>query len=130
MPRVIHFEIHASEPQRLITFYTALFGWQFSAWADQPYWLIKTGEKDTIGIDGGSARREGVLFVKVMLVEGIGFSPNLVAVGCVQAEQVSLAGLHVGAGDENPIVPQDGRRAIPGRTGQKRCPPPRARCGS
>ena len=27
---VVHFEIHASEPQRLIDFYAELFGWKFT----------------------------------------------------------------------------------------------------
>ena len=26
---VVHFEIHASEPQKLIDFYSELFGWKF-----------------------------------------------------------------------------------------------------
>ncbi len=30
MPRPIHFEIHAADPQRAIAFYAALFGWGFS----------------------------------------------------------------------------------------------------
>ena len=29
MPRVIHYEIHASEPESLIAFYSGLFGWSF-----------------------------------------------------------------------------------------------------
>ena len=54
MSRPIHFEIHATDPQRCIDFYTKMFGWTFTKW-DSPmdYWLIKTGEKDTPGIDGG-----------------------------------------------------------------------------
>jgi predicted enzyme related to lactoylglutathione lyase len=59
MPRPIHFEIHASDPQRLIKFYGGFFGWQFTAWADQPYWLVKTGEQGTPGIDGGLMQRRG-----------------------------------------------------------------------
>ena len=41
---VVHFEIHASEPQRLIDFYSELLGWQFSQFGDVPYWTIDTGE--------------------------------------------------------------------------------------
>ena len=33
MPRVVHFEIHAAEPERAIRFYHELFGWQFNKWA-------------------------------------------------------------------------------------------------
>lgn len=32
MPRVIHFEIQATQPQQLMDFYTALLGWKFSKW--------------------------------------------------------------------------------------------------
>lgn len=62
MLRPVHFEIHASEPERAITFYTAVFGWEFTRWQspDAPeYWLIKTGEEDEPGINGGLIRRKG-----------------------------------------------------------------------
>jgi predicted enzyme related to lactoylglutathione lyase len=60
MPRPIHFEIHAADPQRAISFYSKLFGWTFTKW-DSPmdYWLVKTGEKGTPGIDGGLLPRRG-----------------------------------------------------------------------
>ena len=59
MSRPIHFEIHAENPERAMTFYRTLFGWEFNQWAGQPYWLIKTGEKGTPGIDGGLLPRRG-----------------------------------------------------------------------
>ena len=59
MSRVVHFEIHAAEPERAIRFYTALFGWQFAQWGEQKYWLVKTGESGTPGIDGGLLPRYG-----------------------------------------------------------------------
>ena len=30
MPRVVHFEIHATEPELLIAFYSGLLGWTFT----------------------------------------------------------------------------------------------------
>jgi len=51
---VVHFEIHASEPQRLIDFYSELLGWQFSQFGDVPYWTIDTGE-GAIGNVAGTA---------------------------------------------------------------------------
>jgi predicted enzyme related to lactoylglutathione lyase len=58
MPRPIHFEIHADEPERAVAFYQKLFGWQFTAWeGPMPYWIIKTGEGP--GIDGGLLPRKG-----------------------------------------------------------------------
>ncbi len=60
MNRVIHFEIHAKDPQAAIKFYSQIFGWQFQKWeGPQDYWLIKTGENDTPGIDGGLIGRRG-----------------------------------------------------------------------
>lgn len=60
MARVIHFEIHAENPERAIQFYQRSFGWEFQKW-DGPmdYWLIMTGPKDQPGIDGGLVRRQG-----------------------------------------------------------------------
>jgi predicted enzyme related to lactoylglutathione lyase len=54
MPRVIHFEIHADDPDRAVRFYQDVLGWQFRKW-DGPvdYWLVTTGPKEQPGIDGG-----------------------------------------------------------------------------
>lgn len=60
MPRVVHFEIHAGDPERAITFYQKLFGWTFQKW-DGPmeYWMVVTGEESSPGINGGLVRRQG-----------------------------------------------------------------------
>ncbi len=62
---VVHFEIHASEPQRLIDFYSSLLGWEFSKFGDMDYWAIGTGEGSMQvgaaghGINGGLTQRRG-----------------------------------------------------------------------
>lgn len=66
---VVHFEIHASDPQRLIDFYSQLLGWEFQLYGDesQPYWVINTGEGSIgnadaqagLGINGGLTPRQG-----------------------------------------------------------------------
>ena len=66
---VVHFEIHATEPQVLIDFYGGLLGWTFADFGspEQPYWVIDTGEGSIgnadraagLGINGGLAQREG-----------------------------------------------------------------------
>ena len=33
MPRVIHFEIHAEDPERAVTFYQRVFGWTCTKWS-------------------------------------------------------------------------------------------------
>src|SRR4051794_14052397 len=57
MPRPVHFEIHATDPERAITFYRTVFDWSFERWGTNPYWLISTG--DGPGIDGGLVPRQG-----------------------------------------------------------------------
>lgn len=53
MPRPVHFEIQASDPAALASFYEGVFGWTFSQWGDMPYWLITTGPDSEPGINGG-----------------------------------------------------------------------------
>ncbi|HTY35822.1 MAG TPA: VOC family protein [Bacteroidota bacterium] len=61
MNRVIHFEIHAENPDRAIAFYTDLFGWKFDRWGAQEYWIVYTGSKSDPGIDGGLVKRRGTI---------------------------------------------------------------------
>ena len=60
MPRPIHFEIHASDPERVQHFYRKLFGWQFQKWeGPMEDWLVTTGPDAEPGINGGLLRRQG-----------------------------------------------------------------------
>ena len=60
MPRVVHFEIHAGEPERAINFYQKLFNWTFQKWeGPMPYWLVITGPDGQPGINGGLVLRRG-----------------------------------------------------------------------
>jgi predicted enzyme related to lactoylglutathione lyase len=67
MPRPVHFEIHASDPDTVRAFYESVFGWRFERWGDAPYWIVITGDGDPMagkphsqpGIDGGLLQREG-----------------------------------------------------------------------
>ncbi|MDH3498305.1 MAG: VOC family protein [Gemmatimonadota bacterium] len=60
MSRVVHFEIHATDPARAVRFYTQLLGWEFHEWTGgEEYWLITTGPDDQPGINGGLLRRRG-----------------------------------------------------------------------
>ena len=64
MPRVMHFEIPADNPERVGEFFNKTFGWRIEKW-DGPmeYWMVYTGQgsetdpADEGGIDGGIARR-------------------------------------------------------------------------
>lgn len=60
MPRPIHFELPAANPERAAQFYTDVFGWTVEKW-DGPveYWLVTTGEEGEPGINGGIMRPQG-----------------------------------------------------------------------
>jgi predicted enzyme related to lactoylglutathione lyase len=59
MGRPVHFEIHATDPQRSREFYEQVFGWTFQQWGDQPYWILLTGDEGQAGINGGMVPRQG-----------------------------------------------------------------------
>lgn len=63
MPRVVHFEIPAKDLGKIVAFYKEVFGWDINKWdgEGQPYWLVKTGEEGTPGIDGGIFLPQGPL---------------------------------------------------------------------
>lgn len=58
MPRPVHFEIPAADPDAVMNFYSKIFGWQFTKW-DGPaeYWIVTTGDPKEPGINGGLLRR-------------------------------------------------------------------------
>lgn len=59
MPRPIHFEILANDPERIGDFYHRVLGWEIATWegGEQDYWLVTTGPDDAPGINGGIMRR-------------------------------------------------------------------------
>lgn len=65
MNRVVHFEIHAADLDRMQKFYEGIFGWQIQDMGPQMgnYRLVSTGEKKPgdrwQGIDGGITPRHG-----------------------------------------------------------------------
>jgi predicted enzyme related to lactoylglutathione lyase len=79
MARVVHFEIHADDPDRAAKFYGEVFGWTVTRWKGPvDYRLLSTGE-GAPGIDGAIMARteplagEGVGgYVCTITVEDIG----------------------------------------------------------
>lgn len=62
--RVVHFEIQADDVERAKNFYEKTFGWKIEKYESKEkmempmdYWMIMTGEKGTLGIDGGMYER-------------------------------------------------------------------------
>ena len=67
MSRVVHFEIHAADPERAAAFYRLVFGWNINEWTipgvevpnENRYWMVVTGSSPEPGIDGGILVRRG-----------------------------------------------------------------------
>ena len=58
MPRVVHFEIAADNTERAAKFYADVFGWNINKWdGPQEYWLVSTGAREALGIDGGIMKK-------------------------------------------------------------------------
>jgi uncharacterized protein len=104
MPRVNHFEIHASNPGQLIDFYTKLFGWKFEPWGPpNSYWMIRTGGDGEEGIDGGLLPRRGGV-----PSSGQPVNASVCTVRVASARDTYQAALSLGASEALPVA------AIPG----------------
>lgn len=82
MNRVVHFEIHADNPERAVEFYTKVFGWEIKKWegGSMEYWMVMTAPQDSkeMGINGGLLRRP------VKLTEGMCGSNSFVCTMAVE----------------------------------------------
>ena len=59
MPRPVHFEFSADDPEKLAKFYEDTLGWKAQKWeGPMDYWLFSTGEEGEAGIDGGLMKRD------------------------------------------------------------------------
>ncbi len=98
MPRPVHFEIPADDPARAVRFYEKVFGWSFQRW-DGPmeYWMVRTGEAGTPGIDGGLMRRAhpGASTVNVLDVTSVDQTTKAVeaAGGTVTVPRMAVPGV-------------------------------------
>jgi uncharacterized protein len=100
MPRVSHFEIHASQPQKLIEFYSSLFGWTFEPWGPPGgYWMIRTGEDSEPGINGGLLPRRGNVPASGQAVNAF-----VCTVGVASARESFDAALALGATEAVPVA--------------------------
>jgi uncharacterized protein len=78
MPRPIHFDITADNPERAMEFYKTVFGWKFQKW-DGPmeYWMATTGDEKEPGINGGISKK------------GQSGMPNMNTIGVASVDQSS-----------------------------------------
>lgn len=117
----VHFEIHATEPQRLIDYYSQLFGWQFTKVEGMDYWTIETGDgsvqmdKPGFGINGGLTRREGPAPEPGAAVQGYTMVMGVDDVDAIFASALELGGTetmpledHAGIGRFGYVADPDG----------------------
>ncbi len=52
MSKVVLFEIPADDPERAVSLYRSVLGWESSQFGDVPYWLVRTGGEGEPGADG------------------------------------------------------------------------------
>ena len=112
---VVHFEIHAAEPQRLMEYYADLLGWRFTRFGDAPYWAIDTGDGAIamgaagMGINGGVTQRMGPAPAPDSPVSGA----NVVVGIDGNVDQVYRRGLELGGSEALPPddMPSIGRVA-------------------
>ena len=58
MPRGIHFDIAADDPEKAVTFYRNVFGWKIDKYEGMmDCWLVTAGSPKEPGIDGGIGKR-------------------------------------------------------------------------
>lgn len=57
MNRVVNFDFPTDNAERAKDFFTSIFGWKFTEWLNEGYWLIETGEKHKRGINGSMIQR-------------------------------------------------------------------------
>ena len=104
MPRVVHFELHSSDPDRTIRFYSELFGWRFQAWGPPgTYWVVNTGEQGQPGIDGGLVPRRGEL-----PVEGQPVNAFVCTIEVASASESLAKALSLGGTEAMPVTPIPG----------------------
>jgi len=109
---VVHFELHGSEPQRLVDFYSELLGWQFTRFGEMEYWSIDTGEGSIgnvagsagHGINGGLTQRRGPSPEAGAPVMGCNFVVGVDDVDELMRRGVELGGTEALAANDMPGV--------------------------
>ncbi|BDZ65530.1 VOC family protein [Agromyces mangrovi Wang et al. 2018] len=107
---VVHFEIHGTEPQQLIDFYSKLLGWTFTQYGEMEYWSIDTGDGSIRpsegaaghGINGGLLRREGSAPMPGASVKGCNLVIAVDGIDGLMATGVELGGSVALAAEDMP----------------------------
>lgn len=111
MNRVIHFEIHAADPERAAKFYGEVFGWDIKEWVvpgvempeENRYWLVTTGSEREAGINGGILVRRGAA-----PAEGQAVNAYVCTIGVASVDECVARALAAGATVALPKMPIKG----------------------
>jgi uncharacterized protein len=57
MSKVVHFEFPADAPDKLCTFFSKVFGWEFQQFGEEDYYLTTAGADEEQGIGGAIMKR-------------------------------------------------------------------------
>lgn len=97
MGRIVHFEINADDPDKAAEFYRKAFDWEIKQWEKGDYWMVMTGPRKEMGIDGGIAKREGNVnaFVNIIAIDKIDESLKKIedAGGKIVSEKMDVPGI-------------------------------------
>jgi uncharacterized protein len=111
MNRVIHFEVHAADPERAARFYREVFGWEVVEWIipgvalpdEHRYWMVTTGPDAEPGINGGLVIRRGT-----QLSEGQRIGAFVCTIGVESVDESVTRALSAGALLSVPKMPIPG----------------------
>lgn len=111
MNRVVHFEIHATEPERAAKFYHEVFGWNIQEWVipgvempkENRYWLVGTGSDKEPGINGGILFRRGSA-----PAEGQPVSAYICTIGVASVDESFARAIKSGGSPAVPKMPVKG----------------------
>jgi uncharacterized protein len=79
MPKVIHFELPAADPERAVKFYADVFGWKSEKWdGPQDYWMLLPSDDYKADVTGGVMRQADC-------PDGMRSSINIIGVESVDA---------------------------------------------
>jgi predicted enzyme related to lactoylglutathione lyase len=92
MPRISHFEIHATKPAELAAYYRELFGWKLQHIPQIDYWTIDTSNGSEPGINGGLLQRRGPVAENGQPINAFMCTVSVDSVDAYAAKAIKLGG--------------------------------------
>ncbi|MFG0306546.1 MAG: VOC family protein [Phycisphaerales bacterium JB040] len=80
---VVHFAIHADDPERARAFYEQVFGWRFEPWGPPEFWQVFTSDDE--------CRVRGALHRRLEPLDGTGMRAFECTVGVDDVQAIAAA---------------------------------------